>query len=343
MTARTANLALLSAAAAIVALVWMNQRKRNDDKSKKADDSQSTKDRLSIDIESLPGHLQRELHKEQRRKEKVPFLAMKSPMYDNIQMLDPQGRVLSTISSKKAKWYVNRQLAEWQGTTKVQLLFEPKGRDSDNIYTITPKRNICVACAAEEHHMRHYIVPYAYRSLLPPRYKSHLSHDVVVLCPACHLYCSQAYQLRMKELEEELRHDPSTATPNVVDSHLYNVRSAALALLRWKAKLPDDKVEAYDKLIRQHLGITDNNNNDPLSDEQLQQAIDVPYRIPNPTYISGAELVANSLVEDDSDSHRRIEVFVREWRSFFLDIAQPQYLPAGWNVEAPVACSDHKV
>jgi hypothetical protein len=73
---------------------------------------------------NLAPHLQREIYKEQRRKEKIPFLAMKSPMYDNIRMLDPEGNALSTISIKKARWYVAKQIAEWITPSSIQLLFE---------------------------------------------------------------------------------------------------------------------------------------------------------------------------------------------------------------------------
>lgn len=285
---------------------------------------------------NLAPHLQRELYKQQRRIQKIPFLAMKSPMYDNIRMLDPEGNALSTISIKKARWYVAKQIAEWKTPSSIQLLFEPSGRSSNDTYTSSPKCNICVACGVSGHVMRHYIVPYAYRSLLPKKYKSHQSHDVVILCPKCHLCCEQSYHEHREQLEDGLRKDPSTAIVNLVDPQKQRVRSAGLALLRWRKRLPDSKIDEYENLVRDHLAVTSSH---PLSEEQLQQAIDVEYRVPNPTYVSGAELVANHLMKGGHDA---IAQFVEQWRVFFLDTVQPRHLPNGWRVNAPVACSEHK-
>lgn len=40
-------------------------------------------------------------------------------------------------------------------------------------------------CGKEGDYLRHNIVPHCYRSLFPEAYKSHLSHDVVLVCQAC--------------------------------------------------------------------------------------------------------------------------------------------------------------
>lgn len=336
------SLSAASAAAAIVAWVYL-KRSKGTGTNDSSDAAPKSSKNIQAPLENLPAHLQRELHKDQRRREKIPLLAMKSPMYDNILMTDPQGAVLSTIGTKKAKWYVNRELAKWTSDTTIQLLFEPKARStSDDTYTITPKRNICVACGTDGHVMRHYVVPYVYRSLLPNKYKSHQSHDIVIMCPKCHLHCEQIYQEHMKEIEEELRTDPATAVLNQVDKHLYNVRSAAMALSRWKGKLPENKVEAYNTLVREHLGLVSGKNSggddDSLSSDQLQLAIDVEYRTPNPAYIPGAVLVVDTL-----DTHEKIRAFIVEWRTFFLETVEPRHLPHGWRLDASVACDENKV
>eukprot|EP01083_Nonionella_stella_P090351 252423_1 len=80
--------------------------------------------------EHLPSHLVREQMKEKRRKEKIPMLAMKSKMYDNITLCDPQGQALSKISKKKANWYVKKGLADFIDGKEdsIRLKFEPKAR-----------------------------------------------------------------------------------------------------------------------------------------------------------------------------------------------------------------------
>ena len=174
----------------------------------------------------LPPHLQRELYKEQRRKESVRFLALKRPMYDNIEMYDPDGVLLCTIGKKKAHWYVSKKgLAVWKTpltgendkngsnpgkAPSIQLLFTPKNsknKENDNsngteetqdeihpnrVYNSSHKRNICVACGSSIGLMRHYVVPYSYRRLLPTKFKSHLPHDIVLLCMDCHMCADHA-------------------------------------------------------------------------------------------------------------------------------------------------------
>jgi exonuclease 3'-5' domain-containing protein 2 len=286
----------------------------------------------------LPPHLVREMSKELRRKQKIPLFTMKSPMYDNIFMIDPQGSVLSTISNKKAAWYVSRGLASWTNDTCIQLKFEPRGKSSgQDVYSTSPKLNQCVVCGKKGSLMRHYIVPYAYRALLPEKYKSHQSHDIVILCPKCNLHCEKYYHIYRKELEDGLRKDPNTVSLTFVDPKKQQVRSAGLALLRWKEKIPRERLDQYDKIVREHLGLE---HTMPLTIEQLQCAIDVTYRIPNEKYISGARIVVDHLMEG---GHDRITEFIKQWRQFFIHSLRPTHLPTGWNVDAPVACENHKV
>mmetsp|Transcript_7077 Transcript_7077/g.10137 ORF Transcript_7077/g.10137 Transcript_7077/m.10137 type:complete len:372 (-) Transcript_7077:216-1331(-) len=291
----------------------------------------------------LPTHVEREIIKEQRRQAKVPHLARKSPMYDNVQMLSPDGELLSSISTKKGRWYVKKGLAKWvnndEQTKQVQINFEPKGRAArggSGTYMKTEKRNVCVCCGKDEHIMRHYVVPYAYRQLFPPKFKSHLSHDIVILCPKCHLHCEQQTQKRSKEIDAmhrppTSREDDDTSQKFVIDKHLKKIRSAGLTLMNWKHKVPPEKIAEYDAMVRLHLGLDDDSGE--LTTQHLQTAIDVQYKIFNPHYISGAELVLRSMMDD----FNKIEEFIRSWRRHFLDTLHPRFLPAGWSVDSPVA------
>lgn len=309
-----------------------HQNEANDsenDKSKSRDYANNN-DSNHTHTDALPSHLQRELFKERRRQEKIPELARKSPMYDNVEMLDPQGTLLASISAKKARWYVGKKLAEWiVPDTRVQLVFTPKNH-SGGFYEKARKQNICVACGSSDFFMRHYIVPYAYRSLLPIQYKTHLSHDVVILCPDCHLHCEQWTQVRMKELEESRPAKHRNAT--FVNRDLHRVKSAALALLRWRNKLPPGKIQEYDTLVRTHLKFPREEYEDELSYQQLQQAISVECRTDNPDYIAGPEWVFRSLDNNDD----KITKFIKDWRRHFIETVQPKHLPSGWSIDSPV-------
>jgi hypothetical protein len=293
----------------------------------------------------LPSHIQREQMKEQRRKEKVPLLALKSKLYDNITMLDPQGQILCKISRKKARWYIQKNLAEWKidEANTIQLKFEPKARSAaDHDYGKTTKKNVCVACGnAEKHQMRFYIVPHVYRNLFPKKYKTHMSHDVVLLCSDCHLICGQASNVRMNQLEEQFHPQKSYH----VDHELYKMRSSAMALLNWRQQIPPSRLAYHESNVKLYFKMkmdkSGNASNDepclgPITKEQLQEVIHVDYRIQNPNYIPGPELVVNSLV----NNHEAMADFIKGWRQFFLDTIHPRHLPKGWSVNYAITCDE---
>lgn len=294
----------------------------------------------------------RDFLKEQRRKRMIPFMAMKKPMYDNIIMKCPRGDVLSTISLKKANWYIRKNLAEWETADEksIRLMFEPNTKraiDTEQTRLVTYnqsiKKNCCVACGCDQDYRRHYIVPYAYRARFPPRFKTHMPHDVVILCPNCHIRAQTAAQIRMQSLEDELRTqltDPSVDSRHAtfLDPTLQTTRSAASALLKRKTQLPPDKIIEYDQVVRAFYNISD--DNDSPTEEQLQLASRLEPRCPNPYFVSGPDLVERGLLRDakERDMDDVIMGFVKEWRCLFQRTLQPQFLPLGWAVDSPVRC-----
>ena len=277
-------------------------------------------------------------------------------------MLDPQGQTLSKISKKKARWYVAKGLAQWKedegedeeedesssSSNFIQLKFEPKARSEEGDYGRSTKQNICVSCGdASKSQMRFYIVPHAYRTLFPKRFKAHMSHDVVLLCADCHLRAGQASNLRMNELEDGFMPQKRYST----DFEQYRVRSSALALLNWRHQIPEEKVASHEKIVMAYLSNSSSNSSSRggegpvvadkdelllLTNHLLQSVINVEHRIENPNYVPGPELVVGSIVDNDVE----MTAFVRQWRIFFLDTIHPRHLPDGWSVDYPVVCDE---
>ncbi|GIQ79390.1 hypothetical protein KIPB_000033 [Kipferlia bialata] len=116
-------------------------------------------------------------------------------IYENIQMAY-EGKVLCTLSRRRADWYVNKGLATYQeGDTdrkRIDLLFRPRGMGhhgrTDETYFTKDREEECVVCGADREHglTLHHIVPREYRRYMPPCYKSHNSADVVAVCDHCH-------------------------------------------------------------------------------------------------------------------------------------------------------------
>ncbi|KAG7373335.1 hypothetical protein IV203_034059 [Nitzschia inconspicua] len=327
--------------------------------------------RPDTDQQDIPSHVQRESHKEERRKASVRFLAMKKPMYDNIEMYGPDDVMLCTIGKKKAHWYVHKKgLAEWRtplvdegddritkisAPPSIRLLFPPKIKKSKlqqveelecesengtsnrnvtanpNLYNISHKKNICVACGASTGLMRHYVVPYSYRRLLPTKFKSHLSHDVVLLCLECHICADQAaVEHRDNVYEPKFRTDPTTARAMIPDHQLRHVKSCAQALWKHREKMPPERVIEYEATVQAYLNDKSGSGNETLSTSILQElAQNLETDLPNPNHFPITELVIRSLLSDQD-----VGEFVRSWRKLFLEILQPRYLPVGWSVES---------
>ena len=158
------------------------------------------------------------------RAERV-FAPRATPLYSNCELLDPKGRVLARISKTKALWYINNGagVAEPLGdggggggggggiigeeggpTLRVKLLVAPRGPGhADDDFHLSPRVNECVVCArpwkrGEGHNnpnndtttsgglLRLYVIPRGVRCELPLSAKSYSSHDVVLVCIACH-------------------------------------------------------------------------------------------------------------------------------------------------------------
>lgn len=377
----------LLAAAASIYIINASRRKRSSSRSENHDSAKNSGavaaadddgsvgfyEQLGISEENLPSHVLREIHKERQRKAKVELISMKTPMYDNVYMLDRDREPMCTISMKKARWYVRKDIAEWssfrdgegtetdcqsaEGDVKcIRLLFEHNGtggsdRDSSEmLYLRSAKQNICVECGDDGHHIRHYIVPYSYRTLLPQEYKSHMSHDIVILCPDCHLDCERQTKRRMKEMEHELRMkmggDALDVSQVIDDPHKHHIRSCAIALVKWRDMMPAEKVEGHERVVREYLASLCKkeeerdallNGTDELTKSRLQKACSINYRVKNPNYVTGSEVVVRSLKDA-----KAIEEFIIDWRKHFMSTVSPRHMPNGWRVDNPIVCGRSK-
>ena len=256
-----------------------------------------------------------------------------------------------------------RGLAKWtnEDENQIKLNFEPKGRSSRS-YGVSKKENICVVCANTENHVRFYIVPYVYRALLPNRYKSHMSHDVVIVCGYCHINCEKYTQNRIKELEAICRPLGGYPPKYVTNQRLYQVRSCATALRQWKHKLPPEKIHHYELVVTTYLqnvttetevGTVKYNedlslkispswhsptvpSSTRLSNDDLEFAMRVEYQIENPFYTAPSAFVVKKIASDGD----QIEAFIRGWRQHFIDSNSPKFMPYGWSIDHPVRCDE---
>ena len=121
--------------------------------------------------------------------------------YENCRILAPDGTTLCTCGSKKINWYLSKGLAvlEEEEPMTIRLKFEPRGRGhADDAYYLSDKENRCCVCGHDGEYLRHSVVPHVYRQHFPPQMKSHLSHDIVLMCVGCHQRCNLVDTWRMQ-------------------------------------------------------------------------------------------------------------------------------------------------
>ncbi|KAH8382754.1 hypothetical protein KR009_005126 [Drosophila setifemur] len=250
--------------------------------------------------------------------------------YDNCLLQAPDGELLSTIDRRKASWYLDQNLGTRisEDPFTVRLNFEPAGRAVGDVgrYYQTPKENRCVVCGESDAYLRKNVVPREYRRHFPVVMKTHTSHDVLLLCPVCH-QLSNISDLRVKskladQCEAPFKHGDSTVK-YLDDPELKRVQSAGKALLYHGDKIPAAKVaELQQTLLDYYTEHTE------ITEELLQQAAAIGYRVENSDYCQHGERV----VQRYRDQFGGIIALERLWREHFLHTMQPRFLPDLWSI-----------
>ncbi|KXZ48660.1 hypothetical protein GPECTOR_26g563 [Gonium pectorale] len=259
----------------------------------------------------------------------------KSVLYENCRLLAPDGEVLCTCGAKKVRWYLERGLADVvaENPTTIQLRFEPRGRGhADDAYYLSDKENRCCVCGSGGEYLRHSVVPHCYRQHFPPTMKSHLSHDIVLMCPPCHRASSVTDQRRMEQLGRQYGAPLGSATAAKFrhDSNLGAVRSAGRALVNTKVSIPPERRRELEAVVCAHFGVEAGG----LDAALIRRAADVDPRSEDENWRSHAEVVVRSL-----GGRAELEAFIRGWRAHFLASMRPRFLPPHWRVDARVANS----
>jgi cation-transporting P-type ATPase D len=136
--------------------------------------------------------------------------AVKKEVYENCRMLSKNGDMLCFTDRKRLLWYIKKGLAVEVEPGKepltVRLTFDHKDDDqragAHEFYT-SSRSNTCVACGAGKHYLRYRVVPVCYRRALPEKFKSHRSHDVLLLCMDCHEVAQRASEQMKREISNE--------------------------------------------------------------------------------------------------------------------------------------------
>ena len=147
-------------------------------------------------------------------------------------------------------------------------------------YYLHSKENKCVSCGEEGHYLRYKVVPACYRRNFPVQWKSHRSHDIVLLCVDCHHVAHKAAEVVKRQLSQEYGVPlfPPKAQPaggNVCETHPYNVRRAAVALKVFGKTLPDARRKELQQMVRGFVSQGDGQASGEgwLSQEEMEQGL----------------------------------------------------------------------
>lgn len=260
-----------------------------------------------------------------QQKRNCNTVALQKPHYANIFLQAPDGQVLVTISTCKAEWYLERELADTvcDNPRTLRLRFEPSARPDPDGYYTRPKKNICVVCGADDSFRRKNVVPLEYRKHFPVELKEHTSHDVLLMCLSCHIQ-SNIYDQSMRESLSTLC-DAPLDHPKVRElPELKEVRSAARALHNMNVhSIPQERVEKLKSIICQHLSI----DPEELTADMLQELKNIQCFAEQENYVPHGLKVVQHFTATEG-----VERLEQMWRQHFINTMSPAHLPELWSV-----------
>lgn len=215
-------------------------------------------------------------------------------------MLSKDGEFLAYTDSKRMNWYLERKLASKVDGNIYQLNFETKNgnKNRGDFYKIALK-NKCVVCGTNNELTKHHVVPSQYRKLLPEKYKSKSSFDVVSICHSCH----RNYEYHAEDLNKALLVKYGLESNNKINSMILSRFSA---LKFFGDVMSKEKKLEYTIFLTETLGDT----------------------IENILKKESFDLLASSVkIMGYIDS---VEEFIIMWREHFMEKAKPKHLYKEW-------------
>jgi hypothetical protein len=252
----------------------------------------------------------------------MPINVMQKPIYESFEMLHPDGTLMCNCSYKKARWYIERDLASWIDDKTFQLKFEPQGHGKSNLNYYTQKiENRCVVCGSKDKLNRHHVVPYVFRSRFPLELKKSNNHDIVATCVDCH----EIYETYATDLKAQLAKNCGVSINGVMtDIQKNNKKIVSARKILQKIK---------DGLLIQD-GIKVNIPIEKLQGLMIKAAENVIGEDNLNRTLWADKIIENILAEN------KLFEFVKMWRKHFIDYMHPKFLPKYWSVDHKLEISE---
>jgi len=265
---------------------------------------------------------------------------------ENWEVYHPNGTHMFTCGKKKAKWYLDKDLAERMDDGKIMLSFEPKGDgfDVDEIFGKSIREPICVVTGVEDDLQRHHIVPYCYRTYFPKEFKSKNHHDVVLINYKKHSEYEQEatiykdviaemygvetineFNLKYTGKLREIGKDNAILLNTIHsifkthDRMAYDIKLKKIKVISERTGIPFNVIRGYSYIQLYKLFTLIRK----VHEENVYQ-----YKVVNRKYYDHGYHLVQKL-----DTEEKIKEFVKLWRKHFIKTMQPKFMPLGWSID----------
>ena len=303
-------------------------------------------------IDGRKANILKSLKKEASKKNTMGTFICKHPIYESCKMLAPDGQQLCYCDNKKMTWYVSRNLAEIisEDPPVFRLFFEPNARgckdenDKSSNFYITSRTNCCVICGQEKDYLRFHIIPLIYRSCFPENLKSHKSHDVVLLCLSCHERARLVYEKKKKEISNKYNVPLNVLSDGKVNYlKLQQFQKKCKVLLRVKNPLPEEAknkikknlINSFTELMSSFDSFKEFVEENEIKCEKEEDINDKFCELFSEKFEIGENMGNKKNMHGQLvlEKVKDLKEFIREWRKFFVDSFNPQFLPSEWSID----------
>lgn len=246
----------------------------------------------------------------------------KTPIYGNCQVHSPTGELMFRCLEKRAKWYLDRNLATTIGNDplSIKLNFVPKGKGEAIDVLKMERKNKCVVCGTENIDVltKHHLVPFVYRQHFPNNRKQHSSLFVVPICRDCHFKYENEFANQLKSVLAEAYSAP-------INGDFDNDRDKTIKIIRclkqFNDRIPQDRRDFLKEKLKQNLNDLGINGN---LDFSLEENLDLV-----------KEQLEQESKEQANQSHGKTVVdrilnfdeFEKMWAKHFVDSMKPEHMP----------------
>jgi hypothetical protein len=250
--------------------------------------------------------------------------------YDNIIVQNMDGISLFTCDSRRANWYLNRNLAKIISTDPltIQLNFKTNGLGHcGDSYFLQKFKNVCVVCGTSEELTKHHVFPQLFNRFIPKEYENFMrsnSYNVKIVCVDCHT----EYEKVASDFKCQILEKAGLGLRRNIPEHFEKAKRAAWALLNFSNAIPKKDYKKILQKIEKFL-----NKKYPNYDLKDEEMIDDLFHVVSLEHHSEPmQECFRKYFEKEITSIDKLNDFVILWREHFVRTMNPEYLPENWEI-----------